>query len=121
MQRDQLLSTAGETIAYAEDYIETRIQIAKLTVAEKGSTGAASAIAFAAVGILGLFALAALSIAAGLAIGAALDSLALGFVIVGVFYILLAVLLFALRKQLLIQPALRVLISSLFNPGPDGK
>ena len=51
MHRDQILTAAGETIAYAEDYIETRIHLAKLTVAEQGSKTAADLIAFAVIGL----------------------------------------------------------------------
>lgn len=121
MKRDDLLVTAGETIAYAEDYLDTKIEIVKLTVAERGAKTAADLIAGAVVGVLGLFALSALSVALALVIGHALDSLALGFALVGLIYVALAVAIFLLRKRVLISPILTALLSSLFNPGPDGK
>jgi len=120
MKRDELLVTAGETIAYAEDYLDTKLEIVKLSVAEHGTKTAADLIAGAVVGVLGLFALASLSIALALVIGQAVDSYALGFTLVGVAYIVLAVAMYLLRKWLLVTPILKALLKSLFNPGPDG-
>ena len=56
MTRNDLLETAGETLAYAEDYVDTRIELAKLAVAEKGARLAADAIAGLVVATLALFA-----------------------------------------------------------------
>lgn len=121
MKRDDLLVTAGETIAYAEDYIDTKLEIVKLTVAERGSKTAADLIAGAAVGLLALIALSMFTIALAIVIGNALGSAAWGFTIIGIVFVALAVIIFLLRKHLLINPLLKALLSSLFNPGPDGK
>ena len=121
MKRDDLLVTAGETIAYAEDYIDTKVEILKLTVAERGSKTAADLIAGAVVAGLGLFAGVLFILALAIVLGKAIGSLPAGFALIGVLILVLAVLIFVFRKPLLINPLLRALLSSLFNPGPDGK
>lgn len=116
MTRNDLLETAGETLAYAEDYVDTRIELAKLGIAEKGSRLAADAIAGLIVATLGLFAMACLTIALAIWLGWLVHSWALGFVIVGVLYLIIGGILFATRKSTLATPILQALISSLFKP-----
>ena len=115
MDRNTLLATAGETIAYAEDYIETRIDMVKLEVADKGTRVAAQTITYVICATLGLFALSALSIALAFWLGALLDSVALGFLIVGLIYLVIAAIVFALRETLLEKPILHALIANLFK------
>ena len=116
MTRNDLLATAGETLVYAEDYVDTRIELVKLGVAEKGSKLAADAIAGLIVATLGIFALACLTIALAIWLGWLVGSYALGFVLVGVLYLAVGAVLFALRERLLATPILQSLIASLFKP-----
>ena len=116
MTRNDLLETAGETLAYAEDYVDTRIELVKLGVAEKGSKLAADAIAGMIVAVFGLFAMGCLTIALSIWIGWLVHSYAWGFVIVGVLYLVIAVILFVTRKTTLTTPILQALIASLFKP-----
>ena len=119
MNRDELLTTAGETLAYAEDLFETKVELIKLDVAEKGSKVGADVISGVIVGILALTAGLFLSLALALWLGYLVSSYPLGFVIVGVFYLMIAGVLFAMRKTLLPQPILKALISSLFKTKQD--
>ena len=116
MTRNDLLATAGETLVYAEDYVDTRIELVKLGVAEKGSRLAADVLAGLIVATLAIFALACLTIALAIWLGWLVASYALGFVIVGVLYLAIGGTLFALRKRLLATPILQSLIASLFKP-----
>ena len=115
MNRNDILSTAGETLAYAEDYLDTRIELIKLSVAEKGAQSGANVLAIAIVGVIALFALGCFTIALSIWLGSLVESLALGFLIVGVIYVVIAVLLFLLRETLLATPILRALITQLFK------
>lgn len=126
MTRNDLLETAGETLAYAEDYVDTRIELAKLGIAEKGARLAADAIAGLIVATLALFAVACLTIALAIWLGWLVHSYALGFVIVGILYLIVGAILFATRKAVLATPILQALIASLFkpedpNPSLDGR
>ena len=113
--RDDLLATAGETLAYAEDYFETKVELIKLDVADKGTRLGASTIAGIVVAVLGLAGGLFLSLALALWLGYLVSSYPLGFVIVGLFFLLVAGLTFAFRKPLLTKPILTALISSLFK------
>ncbi len=119
MNRNQLLATAGETLAYAEDLFETKVELVKLDVADKGARIGADVISGIIVAVLGLSGALYLNIALALWLGYLVGSYALGFVIVGAFYLLLAVILFALRKSLLAKPILKALINSLFKNKPN--
>lgn len=114
--RDDLLATAGETLAYAEDYFETKVELIKLDVADKGTRAGANAIAGVVVAVLGLAGGLFLSLALALWLGYLVSSYPLGFVIVGVFFLLIAALTFAFRQPLLTKPILTALIASLFKP-----
>ena len=114
-KRDDLLATAGETLAYAEDYFETKVELIKLDVVDKGTRLGASAIAGIVVAVLGLAGGLFLSLALALWLGYLVSSYPLGFVIVGLFFLLVAGLTFAFRKPLLTKPILTALISSLFK------
>ena len=120
MDRNDLLSTAGETLAYAEDYLDTRIEMLKLDVAEKGAVGGANAIALIIVAIVGLFATGCLTVALALLVATWVDSLILGFLIVGVFYLICCALLYTFRETLLTTPLLRALITQLFKSQAHG-
>ena len=113
--RDDLLATAGETLAYAEDYFETRVELIKLDVADKGTRLGADAIAGAVVAVLGLAGGLFLSLALAIWLGYLVGSYPLGFVIVGLLFLLIAGLTFAFRKPLLTKPILAALISGLFK------
>lgn len=119
MNRDQLLATAGETLAYAEDLFETKVELVKLDVAEKGARIGADVISGIIVAVLGLAGSLFLFLGLAIWLGHLVGSYALGFVIVGVFFILLAAILFALRESLLARPILKSLISSLFKSKPN--
>ncbi len=114
MDRNALLSTAGETIAYAEDYLNTRIELVKLDVAQKGSNIVANAIAGAIVAVFGIFALGCLTVSLAIWIGHLLNRPALGFLLVALLYLLVAGALFVARKALLTNPLLETLIGKLF-------
>ena len=115
MNRNDILSTAGETLAYAEDYLDTRIELLKLNVAEKGAQSGANVLAIAIVSVVAIFSLGCFTVALSIWIGSLISSFALGFLIVGVVYLLLASLLYIFRETFLTTPLLRALITQLFK------
>ena len=115
MDRNDILSTAGETLAYAEDYLDTRIELLKLNVAEKGAQSGANVLAISIVCVVATFALGCFTVALSIWIGGLVKSLALGFLLVGIIYVFFAILLYVLRERLLTTPLLRALITQLFK------
>ena len=119
MKRDELLNTAGETLAYAEDFLETKIELFKLGMVDKGTRIGADVISGYVVAKIAATAMLFLSLALAIWLGQVVDSVALGFVIVGGTYLLFAVALFALRRRLLAGPILKTLISASFKDKSD--
>lgn len=74
-------------------YLDTRIDLVRLEIQQKASTVFVGTIHGATLAILGLLFVIFVSIFAGLALNAALDSLYWGFGIVAGFYLLLLVLM----------------------------
>jgi hypothetical protein len=76
-------------------------------------------ITFFVVAFASLLVLFFLSLAGAYAIGEALGSNGLGFAIVGIFYILVAVVALVLRKRLIEKPLLEKLSEIYFKAEPD--
>lgn len=76
-------------------------------------------ITFFIVAFASLLVLFFLSLATAYAVGEALDSNALGFAIVGAFYILIAIIVLAFRKKLIERPLLEKLSEIYFKAEPD--
>ena len=76
-------------------------------------------ITFFIVAFVSLLVLFFLSFAIAYAVGEALGSNALGFAIVGAFYILIAVIVLAFRKKLIEKPLLEKLSEIYFKAEPD--
>ena len=115
MDRNDLLSTAGETLAYAEDYLDSRIELVKLNVAEKGAESGAKLLSIGIVGVIGLAATSCFTIALAIWLGELMSSMPLGFVVVGVGYLIMAAILFIFRRAILTTPLLRALIKQMFK------
>ncbi|MBT9186985.1 MULTISPECIES: hypothetical protein [Zobellia] len=100
MAFDELKESISEAEASAKSYIESSREFYKLKAFKmlmKGITGFAQA-AFIAIAVV--LALLFLSVSAGFFIGAELENTALGFLIVGGFYILVGILVFVFRRSL---------------------
>lgn len=120
MNRHDLLATAGETIAYAEDYVDTRIEMLKLDAAQRGSQIVGQLILGGVIAFVFTVAVAAFSIALALWLGSLLGSSALGFVVVGAFYALVGAVCVVFHEYLLTEHILKGVISAIFKtPLPD--
>lgn len=98
-----------------EDYIETRIDIIKLKAIDKTGSAASGAIVGVIAAILGLFILQFLSFSAAYAISELTGYHYLGFLCVAGFYILLTILLVALKEKLVTMPIINGLLKKFYN------
>src|SRR5687768_6138677 len=87
-----------------KEYVETKIDIIKLKAISKGAPMISNIIVGVALAFLAIFILMFLSFSAAYAISDASDKPFLGFLIVAGFYIVLAVLVLALKNKLLTMP-----------------
>ena len=99
---------------HIKEYLNTKISIIKLEIAERLSKLIAWLIAFVVVFFIMLFFVIFFSLAAAYWIGSALDKPFLGFLIVGGFYLLIALLVWWKRERLLRVPLMNALVRQLF-------
>lgn len=105
-----ILEKAGETVGFAQQYIEKRIELYRLELTEKVVITLSSLIAsFFLLSIFGLVLIFG-SISVGFYLAAAIGSYGLAFLIVTIFYALMALILYIFKQQLILHPILRRVI-----------
>ena len=103
----------------ANSALDSQIAYYKLFIFRFIGKSSYALITFFIVAFVSLLVLFFLSFAIAYAIGEALDSNALGFAIVGAFYILIAIIVLAFRKKLIERPLLEKLSEIYFKAEPD--
>ncbi|HXD78582.1 MAG TPA: phage holin family protein [Puia sp.] len=102
-------------IDHTRDYVNTRVDEAKLAVARTTSGVAARIIAGAVVGTIFLISLLFASAAAAYRLGREWGQLWLGLLAVAAFYFLLGLLIWAARERMIRVPIMNSLIHQLFK------
>jgi len=102
-------------------YVQTRIEQAKLSIADKVSRLIADILAVAIVFFIASFFILLASMALAFALGRWMNDTALGFAIVSLLYLLLGIFVWTKRDRLLRIPILNALIGSLFSKEEDKK
>jgi hypothetical protein len=97
------------------EYVDTQIKIAKLKAINKAGPLISGILVGALLTFLGIFILIFLSISAALAISTATGHPYMGFLLVGVFYLILAVLIVALKEKLVTLPIINALLKSFYS------
>ena len=103
----------------ANSALDSQIAYYKLFIFRFIGKSSYALISFFIVAFVSLLVLFFLSFAIAYAVGEALGSNALGFAIVGAFYILIAVIVLAFRKKLIEKPLLEKLSEIYFKAEPD--
>lgn len=112
---EDLKTSASHLKEHVNDYVKTTVDLYKA----KATKGASNAAAGAAIGILavvlGIFFLAFLFTALAWWMAAIFDSNALGFLSVAGLFLLLIILIFALRKKVIVPLIRNAIISSIYD------
>lgn len=112
---EQLKTSAQQLKDHVGEYVNTYIQITKAKATQGASTAASGvAIGIAAL-FLGIFFLFFLFCGLALWIGALMDNRQAGFFIVAGFFLLLIVLIFALRKKVIVPLIQNAIISKVYE------
>jgi hypothetical protein len=96
-----------------ENYIEDRVDLIKLTTADKAGSAISGVVLGLIVARLALFIIIFLSFSAAFAISQASGKYYLGFLIVAGFYCVLATLIIVLREKLITMPVINALLKKL--------
>ncbi len=99
----------------AKDYVNTSIELKKLGVIQSVVKTVGSVVNGLVLLIVSIFFLMFLSIAVGLYLGELLDSMYLGFFLVTLFYLVLAILVGLMGKNYIQNPVTNTLISKIFQ------
>ncbi|HVF98190.1 MAG TPA: phage holin family protein [Flavisolibacter sp.] len=112
---ESLKTQTAQLKDHVGEYVQATVQLAKV----KATKGASNAAAGAAIGIatlvLGLFFLAFLFTALAWWLSSLLESPALGFLCVAGLFLLLIVLLFALRKKVIVPLIRNAIIGAVYD------
>ncbi|MDO6429485.1 phage holin family protein [Flavitalea sp. BT771] len=106
---------------HARDYINIRVDEAKLSVAEKTSGVIAMVIATTVVNIIFLLALIFAGAAGAVAIGQWLNNYWLGLLMVAGLYLLAGLIVWAAKERLIRIPVMNAIIRQLFKNDNDEK
>lgn len=112
---EKIFSRAEELADTAKAYINSRIESAKLSVAEKSSAIIANLVAGAIALAVFFFFLLFAGIALSFALGEWLHKTWAGFLIVAALYLLLGIIIWAFRTKLIQLPVMNGMIRQLFN------
>ncbi|MBO9570627.1 MAG: phage holin family protein [Chitinophagaceae bacterium] len=113
---EELKSKATDLTESISDYLNTYYKLKVITAAEKATTIGASAMAIFVVGFLGIFVLLFAGIAAAIWLGKLLDSWVLGYLAVAGIFLLIILILLALKRRIIFPMIRNSLINKLYEP-----
>jgi len=102
-----------------QEYVETRLDLTRLHVAENLSRIISSAATIAIIGYMLFLILLFVSFAAGYFLAARLQSNVMGFLCVAGFYLILLVVFVLFRKQIVERPVIQAIIKLFFPKFED--
>lgn len=118
-KKEELIEQLGESYGYIESFISSRLELFKLRAAER-SARSISKLALVMVMVLILnFIVLCLLLAAGFGLAELVGSVWLAFLLLALFFLLLALLIYVFKQQLLLNPTIRVVIKELFQDEQD--
>lgn len=115
LNKEELLEQTGETLEYARQFINKKIDLLQLETAERSAKATASLVTIGSIAILSLFLLLMLSIAFAFAIAQFLQSYALGFLLVSLLYAFALVGIYIFKQQLITNPILSFILNAFFD------
>lgn len=108
-----------ESFKSAQDYLHQRMQLIKLQVIEKVSSLIASIVAGVLIALLGFFILLSLSIMGGFYFAELTGSNYIGFGIMTGVYVVLLLIVFALRKKVIGKSIINSVIKLMLDKTPE--
>lgn len=116
---EKVFSKAEELAGTLRDYVDNRIEMAKLRTAEKTSLLLSNMLAFIAVALVIFLGLTLASIGVSIGIGILIGSSWAGFLIMGAFYFLLSWICWAVREKVVRIPIMNAILRHLYPKEED--
>ena len=115
MSNPSFSKNLNEIITISRSYINTRIELWKLSLLEKASLGGAFFISSIILVLIGAFCLLFISLAFAFWYGQTTGDTAAGFLILTAFYLLLGIIFAISKKTLVINPIIKSLSEILYK------
>lgn len=112
---DDLFGKAEQLVSHLKEYVDNRVDSAKLKVAEKSSALTATIIAAIVVGAVFFLFIVFGGVALAYALAGITGKMSLSFLIVAIIYLLLAIAVWAGKRKVLQIPILNALLKQLFK------
>jgi hypothetical protein len=112
MEAQSKIGTIADNV---KDYVETRAKLYMLDAADKTSSTLASLGYYMVMGVAMVFVLLFLSIGAAVWIGHAYGETSMGFLIIGIFYLLILIVVYLGRNALVKVPIVNSILKQLFS------
>ena len=106
-------------IQHLNNYFETRWKLFVLNASDKASDIISSMASVILISITTMFVLLFLSVSTALWIGNNYENYSVGFLIVGLFYFLITIVLFIFRHALIKIPVINKLLNAIYNDEKD--
>lgn len=103
----------GRLLESVFDYLELRMKLLTLQAADKSSRILTGFFTIIIIVFIFIFSMIMLSIAAAIGIGNALNHPWLGYLIIGIFYIIAGVVLVTMKEKLIFEPLLNTIVHSI--------
>lgn len=113
-KKEELLEQLGESYGYIEQSIESNIELAKIKLTEKSVVAFSSLASAVILGVLLVFVLFCLILAAGFGLAALLGSPALAFLVLAAFFTIIGIVFIIFRKALVTNPITSLIIQKIF-------
>ncbi len=118
-KKEELLEQLGESYGYIESFISSRLELFTLKAAERSARGISKLALVLVMALLLNFIVFCLLFAAGFGLAELVGSVWLAFLLLALFFLLLALLLYTFRQQLLFNPTIRMVIKEIFQDEQD--
>lgn len=115
MSAEKLLSSTGETVAYAQIYLEKKVEYLQLELAKRTAKTTSGLVTLAIIAFLVFMVMIFFSIGIAFLLGSMWNSYGLAFLAVTGFYVLLAALVFFFKKQIITNPISAIIVKSMFD------
>ena len=115
MKRDKLISSTGETVEYARQYIQQQIDYLRLETVERVAKTTSNLISAGVIAILILMGVLFLSVALGFYLGALMDSYALAFLCIAGLYFLVSMFIIYFKEKIITNPVLNIVVKNMLE------
>ncbi len=113
-KKEELLEELGESYGYLEQLVDNRVELFKIRATERTSRLIAGVVLALIMVVLTTFTIFCLLLGVGFALAEWIGSPPLAFLLMAVFFVLLAIFLYSFRQPIILNPTIRKVIKEFY-------